>query len=280
MEILDTKTGIKVLGIKDTSFKHIFDCGQCFRFEEQDDGAYIGVAHGRVIRCSQEGDTLYFDGITRQDFKEVFCDYFDLSTDYGEIKSTLSRDAFLSEAQLFGWGIRIVRQDAFEALISFIISQQNNIPRIKKIISALCERYGEKLQFEGKTYYAFPTPEALFGVCTLDLDFLKSGYRAGYICDAVNKVASGEIDLKNIATLPTDKARQELLKIHGVGNKVADCVLLFGMHKLDVFPKDVWINKVLSLKYPADFNSTEYFGEYAGVAQQYMFYFGRETKIG
>ena len=220
-----------------------------------------------------------------EDVENIWIDYLDLKEDYGSVKSGFSADENLSKAMDFGFGIRIIRQEMFECLISFIISTQNAIPRIKKIVSKLCEMYGTPIEYRGKTYYAFPEPEQLADITEEDLAPLRAGYRAKYIVDCVNKVLTGQINLNDVFNRETSSARKELLKISGVGPKVADCVMLFSMKKYDAFPIDVWVKRIMSTLY-LDENATtndiqayaaEKFGKYAGVAQQYLFYYAREN---
>jgi N-glycosylase/DNA lyase len=177
-------------------------------------------------------------------------------------------------ATAYGKGIRILRQEKWEALCSFIISQNNHIPRIKKIVEALCELFGEQVEFDGKIYYSFPPPEKLCTLDESDLAPLKCGYRASYILSAAKAVTDGSIDLGALSQSSLDIARKELLKIHGVGNKVADCVLLFGLGLLDSFPVDVWMRRALSEHFSPDLDPSV-FSPYAGIAQQYIFHYKR-----
>lgn len=257
--------GISAFGLKDTLM-----CGQCFRFKENADGSFTGIAYGKVITLSKTGDTLVLY-TNEADFLNIWYDYFDLGLDYGKIKADLSLvHPTLKEAAKFAPGIRILKQEPFEALISFIISQNNNIKRISGIVKRLCELCGEEIS-EG--LYAFPTPEALGKFTAEDLAPIRAGFRAKYIVDAVKKVNSGEVDLKKLEAMDYDDAKAELLKIKGVGSKVADCVLLYGLHNLRGFPMDVWMKRAMAVLFP-DFTGKD-FGEYAGIAQQYIFHFAR-----
>ena len=222
-----------------------------------------------------------------EDVNNIWLNYLDLDRDYSQIKLRYENDIHLKKAMEFGSGIRILNQEVFECLISFIISTQNGIPRIKKIVSGLSQMYGKKIEFCEKTYYSFPTAEDMRGITEKDLESLKPGYRAAYIVDAVNKILSGEINLDKISQMNTDDARKELLKIKGVGPKVADCVLLFSCKKTDAFPIDVWISRIMRNLYCGEESSInniqkyarENFGEFAGMAQQYLFYYARENSI-
>lgn len=264
---------------------HTFLCGQCFRWEQEDDGSFTGVAYGRVINIKAEGTTAKISNCTEEDFNSFWRAYLNLDADYGAIKSALAGDEHLSRAMDFGWGIRILNQEPFECLISFVISTQNQIPRIKKIISKMCELFGDKISHGGKDYYAFPDCRTLASLTEADLAPLNAGYRAAYILDAAKKVASGEIDLNKICTLPTAEAKAELMKIKGVGPKVADCTMLFSLHKGDAFPVDVWVQRIVRELYLGDDASLkqigqfaiEKFGDNSGIAQQYLFYYAREN---
>ncbi len=249
------------------------DCGQCFRWTKNDDGSFSGVINDVFATVS------YNDGIltveSEKDIDEkLFSDYFDLSLDYAKIKDDLSKlHPVLKEASTYAGGIRILRQDAFEALITFIISQNNNISRIKGIVERLCENFGEKVD---DTHYTFPTAERLAQLEPDDLSVIRAGFRHRYIIDAAKKVYSGEVDLENLKTLSYEDAKKGLMKITGVGVKVADCVLLFGFHRLESFPLDVWMKRAMEVLF--DNMSPDAFGEYGGIAQQYIFHYSRMHK--
>lgn len=260
----------EVYGVSDFELKDTLMCGQCFRFKENADGSFTGVAYGKVITLSKADDTLILY-TNEEDFLNIWQSYFDLGLDYGKIKEDLSSvHPTLKEAAKFAPGIRILKQEPFEALISFIISQNNNIKRISGIVERLCELCGEEIS-EG--VYAFPTPEALGKLTAEDLAPIRAGFRAKYIVDAVEKVNSGEVDLTALEAMNFDKAKEELLKIKGVGSKVADCVLLYGFHKLEGFPMDVWMKRAMAVLFP-DFTGGD-FGKFAGIAQQYIFHYAR-----
>lgn len=250
--------------------KRTFLCGQCFRWQEREDGRFHGVAHGRYISLSQGDGCVTLHNIAEEDIP-LWEDYFDLSTDYGNVITRLSTDKTLAAACKASSGIRLLRQEPFETLISFIISQNNNIPRISGIIGRLCEGFGSAI--DGG--YSFPTSEQLKGVQPEDLAPLRAGFRARYICDAVDKVNSGIVDFAEIAALPLDEAREKLKLIVGVGDKVADCVLLFGFAKHDAFPKDVWVKRLMSEFYPDGLPECTRGVE--GIAQQYLFDYVRNN---
>ncbi len=254
----------------------IFECGQCFRWNKNEDNSYTGVAFGKVLTLSKKGDEVCFS-----DDAEIWNEYFDLETDYEEIKKQLSKDEVTRKAIEKGKGIRILKQEFFETVISFIISQNNNIPRIKGIVEKLCEKYGKEIE---RGYFAFPEKEVLATLEKEDLAFLRAGYRDAYIIDAARKLVNNEIDMDVIKNAPIEDARREISKIKGVGPKVADCILLFGASRYEVFPTDVWMKRVLTELYgfetltPVQINAfaKERFGNLAGFAQQYLFYSMRE----
>ena len=253
----------------------VFDCGQCFRFDPDEKGGFSGVFDGKKYRFVQEENLLKIYGCNEAEFESKIKYFLSLDRDYRAINediiSHFGNDRTICRAIECGQGIRILRQNPFEALISFIISQNNNIPRIKKIINSLCRESGEKI---GENDYAFPDAEAIVWLGEKGLFELKTGFRAKYIYDAALRVKNGETNLKYIATLDTKKAEEELLKIKGVGPKVAACVLLFGFDKQDNFPIDVWIKRVLEKYYPNGIDISK-LGDYAGLAQQYLFYYER-----
>lgn len=247
------------------------DCGQAFRWREREDGLWEGAAGNRYLRLKREGDTLSF-ACSQSDFDGFWRDYFDFEADYAQKRESLSRLCpALREAAAFAPGIRILRQDPWEALCSFLISQNNNIPRIKGIIDRLCGLFGEPIP--GTDFYAFPTPERLAPLTAEDLQPLRAGYRAKYLLDAAQKVSGGQVDLEKIKSSPTAQGREELKKILGVGPKVAECILLYGFHKTECFPLDVWMKRAMAVLLPG--RSPEEFGEDAGLAQQYMFHYSR-----
>lgn len=276
---------VTVTGLEHFDPSHTFLCGQCFRWNREADGSFTGVAFGRVVNISFDGTSVCISNCTENDFLNIWRPYLNLDFDYGAVKSRLSSDAHLKKAMDFGWGIRILNQEAFECLISFIISTQNQIPRIKKIIGKLCELFGEKLSYNGRDYFTFPECGVLASLSEADLAPINAGYRAPYILDASKKIAEGEIDLEKLCSLPTETARAQLMKIKGVGPKVADCAMLFSLHKGDAFPVDVWVQRIMrrlylgeeaSLKQISGF-AREKFGADSGIAQQYLFYYAREN---
>lgn len=253
--------------IQGFSLRDTLNCGQCFRWEEQSDGSFRGIVGKRSITVLQKDDFVSFPDADESEYP-FWADYFDLGTDYAALRERFSADPTLKCACEKAGGIRLLQQDPWEALCSFIISQNNNIPRIKGIIARLCEQFGEPI--EGG--FAFPAPEVLTELTAEDLAPLKAGFRAKYILDAARKTASGSIDLNALYNMPMDEARAQLMTIHGVGPKVAECALLYGFHRLDAFPVDTWIKKVMTRYYPDGFPD---FAEPKGIAQQFLFHYIR-----
>lgn len=271
--------------------KDIFECGQCFRWNENKDGSYTGVINNAVINVKKNNSTIIFTGktINNKNFEKIIQDYFDLDTNYDKIKMELSNiDNNLKEATKFGLGIRILNQDLWETIISFIISANNNIPRIKGIIERISKSYGKKIEWNGNDYYLFPTPQELSKASVSDLRNLGLGFRDIRVFNTTHKILNNEISLDILKNnIKTNEIRDVLLQLDGVGPKVADCILLFGFHRFDVFPIDVWVRRVMNelyikeddekkvskeriLKYAkANFNGIE------GLAQQYLFYYRR-----
>ena len=258
------------------SIVQICRSGQCFRMEELADekaGTVALVAFGKYLEVSQDGNEIIFD-CTQEEYDSVWKDYFDMEKDYAAvIKGIDAADKYLVSAAEFGAGIRILRQELWEMIISFIISQQNNIKRIRKCVRLLCEAYGEKkIAQNGIDYYEFPTPYALSAASVEDLFACNLGYRSRYIYETANAVLRREIDLESLSALDYVEANKELLKLCGVGKKVADCICLFALHKTEAFPKDTHINKALAAQYPNGFPFDRY-GADSGILQQYIFYY-------
>lgn len=260
------------------SLPQICASGQCFRMRNYIENRYTLVAFDRYLDMTQNGDSVSFD-CTQEEYDEVWKDYFDLDTDYGGIIAGIDKnDIYLTAAAEYGKGIRILRQDLWEMLVSFMISQNNNIARIQKSIQQLCAKYGEKrISANGIIYYCFPTPEALAGASLEELNACGLGYRSKYIHQTADSICCGGIDLSGIQELGYDEARRELLKIYGVGVKVADCVCLFALHQTEAFPRDTHINKVLAAQYPDGFPFARY-GSRSGILQQYIFYYDINKK--
>lgn len=253
----------------------IFDCGQCFRFGKHSDkeDTYCGVAFGRYLEITQSENEIIFN-CDESAFHDNWHNFLDLDNNYSIYIDSFKNDKVLYEASLFSSGIRLLKQDPWETLCSFIISQNNNIPRIKGIIENMSKAFGESFEQDGNTYYSFPTAKALAEAGEEKIFALKTGFRAKYIYDAASKIVSGEINLDAIFDMDLESAMQTLMKIKGVGPKVASCVLLFGFSKYDAFPIDVWVKKILA-NYYSDGIPSHLSGKHAGIAQQYLFYYER-----
>lgn len=271
LNCIEEKGKIKITDVFDLDLEQTLDCGQSFRWKKQSDGSFKGVAYGKCVTVSLDGTNLYIENADKQDFENIWYDYFDLSLDYGKIREQIAGlHPVLKEASQYAPGIRILKQEPYETLCTFIISQNNNIKRIKGIVQRLCEGFGEPID-NGE--FAFPTAEKMSTLSPEDLSMLRAGFRNRYLVDAAQKVASGEVNLEMCKTADYDLARRELMKITGVGTKVADCTLLFGMHRTDAFPIDIWMRRAMEKLFP-DMTGAD-FGEYAGIAQQYIFHYSR-----
>lgn len=251
---------------------YTLDCGQAFRWRKTDT-IWQTVAFGRKISVSCEDNrTLIFYSVTEEDFEKIWKNYFDLERDYVSIISRFASDTYLREASEKYYGIRVLNQEPWEVLCSFIISQNNNIPRIKGIIERLCENFGED---SGDGFYTFPSAEKISTLSLEDLAPLRAGFRAKYILDAAQKVANGEIDFDKIFAGDISYGREELMKIKGVGVKVAECALLYGFKKAEAFPVDVWVKRIMSELYPDGIPACAY--PEIGIAQQYLFHWRRNV---
>lgn len=279
---------------KDFNLEHIFECGQCFRWEKQDDGSYTGVAKGRIVNMRYDepaatsasgcGQLTIFP-CTQEEFTEIWTPYLDLERDYGAIKKKLSEnDEVMKKASDYGYGIRILNQDLWETIVSFIISQNNNIPRIKGCIERLCENFGEPIEPDKEAVekgiipdtvrYDIPAPEKLASLTIDDLAPVRLGYRARYLIETS----------KTVLEKGLPEGFDDLSKLCGVGPKVANCISLFGMQNYASFPIDVWVIKVMHELYGLDEHdkkgmaefAKEKFGELGGFAQQYLFYYMRD----
>ena len=269
---------------------HIFECGQCFRWNKEEDGSYTGVVGHNVLNVKKNENEVTITGLCSEKIEELCKKYFDLETDYEAIKEKLSKiDDNLKISIEYGKGIRILKQDTWETLISFIISANNNIPRIKGIIERISKKYGKIIKWQGKEYYTFPTPEELSKASVVDLRKLGLGFRDKRVFETTRLVNTKQIDIYELEKIiHTKKLREELLKYPGVGPKVADCIMLFSMRRFEVFPIDVWVRRVMTELYfenetkivPNNKQILNYaeetFGNLSGLAQQYLFYWRRE----
>ena len=283
---------LELNNIDSFELKDIFECGQCFRWNEEEDGSYTGVFKGNFKNLKKVEEKVFFEGICNGDIKDTIEDYFDLRRDYKKIKQTLSKiDNNMENSIKYGKGIRILNQDLWETIISFIISANNNIPRIKTIIERICKKYGEEINFNGKKYYTFPSVETLNALSVEDFRSLGVGFRDIRLFETTKMISEGKIDLDKLLKLEsTMEVREELLKLSGVGPKVADCILLFSdLKRFDVFPIDVWVRRVMNDLYIKNEDekkvtnkqiekiAEEKFGNLKGLAQQYLFYWRREA---
>jgi len=277
-----------VRDVENLSLKQIADSGQSFRWKELPDGSFIVTAMGEVVHLVETGDDLIINGINENSFYEKWYNYFDFNRDYKKVKKNLKeRDKYLDAAIEYGSGIRILNQELWEIIITFIISSNNNIPRIKNSIELLSRKYGKYIKsVNGEDYYSFPEPKALSEAKLEDLRACGLGYRDKYILKTSRMITDGTIDLETLKVMPLKNAKKELKKLVGVGNKVADCILLFACEKPEAFPVDTWVKKVLEKYYdfhekkPESINVfvKEHFGAYSGIAQQYLFYYIRHTE--
>jgi N-glycosylase/DNA lyase len=292
--IKEINNSVIVKDVKNFELAHVFDCGQCFRWNRQSDGNYIGVAFGRAIEVEKNGNDLILYNTNEKEFKDIWMEYFDLQRDYTSIKEVLSKDELLKQSVEFGHGIRILQQQPFELVISFIISANNRIPMIKRAIDNISKRWGKEIEYKGKIYYAFPTVEEFAKVSMDEIESCGVGFRAKYIADTVQKIYKSmheeyiqEYDLNFIKQQSDDHCHEALQVFNGIGPKVADCIMLFSMGKHSAFPVDVWVKRAMQHFYLApevslmkirDFGRNK-FGELSGFAQQYLFYYARENNI-
>ena len=269
---------------------HIFECGQCFRWNKENDESYTGVIKYGVLNVKKDGENYIFKGLLSKKIDEVVYDYFDLKTNYTSLKEKLSNiDDYMKESIKFGYGIRILNQDLWECIISFIISANNNIPRIKKIIERLSLNYGEEIEFNEKKYYTFPTVDSLSKASIEDLRRLGLGFRDKRVFKTTKMILNKEVDLEKLKNSDdTAYIEEELLKLDGIGEKVASCIMLFSLKRFDCFPIDVWVRRVMNELYIHEEEAKvskskikkiaeEKFLDYQGIAQQYLFYWKREA---
>ncbi len=272
--------------------RDIFECGQCFRWNKQEDGSYIGIVRNNVIKVKKQENKVIFQSVGEDNLQELVTEYFDFNTNYEKIKETLSNiDENMKKSISYGKGIRILNQDLWETIISFIISANNNIPRIKGIIERMAKAYGKEIIFENKSYYTFPTPYTLAQASVADLRSLGLGFRDVRVYETTKMIQSKQIDLEKLKQEKDfEKVRNTLLTLPGVGPKVADCILLFSsLKRWEAFPIDVWVRRVMNELYIKEPNENkvkkeeiqkiayEKFGSLAGIAQQYLFYWKREA---
>lgn len=273
------------------NLEHIFECGQCFRWEKIDEYSYIGIIDDTVLKVKIDNDKLVISGVTdKKDIQNYLIEYFDLNRDYSKIKSKLSLiDKYMKESIDYGYGIRILNQNIWECIISYIISANNNIPRIKKIINNLSTRFGKKVTFEGNNYYLFPTIDQLATASVEDFRAAGAGFRDIRLYNTTQAIYNKDFDLSKLIQInDTNEIEKILLELDGVGPKVANCIMLFSLKRFDVFPVDVWVRRVMNELYihakdENKINSKEIvklahdkFGDLSGIAQQYLFYWRRD----
>lgn len=291
MEYIQREDLLILLNLKSFNIKETLECGQCFRFNQIDENFYTIIANERVLHIKQDKTSVELFPCTINDFKDLWEKYFDLQRNYCQIKEIISKDdKILQEAIDFAPGIRLLNQDPYECLISFIISQNNRIPMIKQVINNLCETFGKRINGSYKSeFYSFPTYDSLNNATLDEIMACKTGFRAKYIKDACSKIVSGELSFDYLSKTDEETAREHLTTIYGVGQKVADCVLLLSLERYSAFPTDVWVKRVMEEFY---FNGKKTpirqihlfaykkWGEYSGFAQQYLFNYAKEKKIG
>lgn len=288
MEIVERNNKLILENVKDFNINHIFDCGQCFRWNKEEDGSYTGVVGNKVINVSQKDDSVSFDNIIKDDFENINY-YFDLDTDYTDIKNKVNVDDIMAEAINFGQGIRILNQDEWEIMISFMISANNRIPMIKKVIDNLSTSFGDYIgSYKGKEYYSFPTAKQLADAPLEKIIECKAGFRSERIKSAAMRFLDEKEIVYNLKNKSYDEGLEYLKTYNGIGDKVANCILLFSMKQFDTFPVDVWVRRVMQTLY-VDKNTKDKeirqfaenkFGKFSGYAQQYLFYYAREKGIG
>lgn len=288
MNIIQKDNKITIHDIRDFNITHIFECGQCFRWNREDDGSYTGVVKNKVINVLQQKNTVEFNNINTDDF-DIIKNYFDFDTDYETIKNTLNTDEIMAEAIKFGEGIRILNQEEWETMVSFMISANNRIPMIKKVIENLSVSFGDYIgNYRGKEYFSFPTAERLSAAPVERILECKAGFRAPRIKAAATRFLTEKDKIYNIKNMSYDEGLAYLKTYKGIGDKVANCILLFSMKHFDTFPVDVWVRRVMQTLYvsketkDADIRkfAENKFGKYSGFAQQYLFYYARENGIG
>lgn len=289
--------------VENFKLKHIFECGQIFRFEEIEENHFIVIAFGKLIEVKEKGSSIVLYNTTEKEVNDVWIKYFDLNRDYSEIKQELAKDPLLKESIEFGYGVRVLNQDPFEMLLSFIISARNNIPSIKKTVNKISEKWGKEIQYNGKKYHAFPNINEIKDATLEEIQDTGASFRSKYIIDTIKNVYESikesnnlkendteqhlKYNLDYIKSLSDDECHNALQEFKGVGAKVADCIMLFSMEKTSAFPVDVWVKRAMIHFYGAENSSLNKirifgrnkFGKFAGFAQQYLFYYARENKI-
>jgi len=289
MKITGNNNQLIIKDVKDFNLAHIFDCGQCFRWNKEDNGSYTGVVKNIVINVEQNGSNVIFDNMNFNDYENVLKNYFDMETDYSEIKKNINVDETMNTAIKFGEGIRILKQDEWETMISFMISANNRIPMIKKVIENISKSFGSYIcNYKGREYYSFPTAEKLSESPLELIQECKAGFRSERIKDAATRFLREKDIIYDLKNKTYEEGLEYLKTYKGIGDKVANCILLFSMKQFDTFPVDVWVRRVMQTLYvDSDTNDKEIrkfaenkYGKLSGYAQQYLFYYARELGIG
>ncbi|OOM79706.1 DNA glycosylase [Clostridium sp. BL-8] len=297
-----SKDHVIIEGVKNFKLKHIFECGQIFRFEEIEENDFIVIAFGKLIEVKEEGSNVIIYNTNEEEFNRIWLNYFDLNRDYSDIKEELSKDVLLKQSIEFGYGVRVMNQDPFEMLLSFIISARNNIPSIKKTVNKISTKWGKEISYKNKVYYAFPSIYEIKDATLEEIQETGASFRSKYLIDTIKNVYNSVKDenlklneensyikynLDYIKRLSDDECHDALQEFKGVGSKVADCIMLFSMEKTSAFPVDVWVKRAMIHFYGAEDSSLNKirifgrnkFGKLSGFAQQYLFYYARENKI-
>lgn len=288
MRVEERDGNVILTNVCDFNVQQIFECGQCFHFKKIDEMEYVTVAFERALHIKQDNDTVIMYNTSVDEYNSIWKKYFDMDTDYGMIKETLENTCDeLKEAIREKSGIRILRQEFTETLLSFIISQNKQIPHIKKIIEDISRKYGRLVGIiNNEEYFSFPNLDVLSNITEEEFRSLKTGFRAPYLCNAIRHLQEWSED-GGMQNLSYEEAKEKLMTIKGVGDKVANCVLLFGLGYTAAFPVDVWIKRIMEQLYfkkdtpknKIEEFAKEHFGEYGGYAQQYLFYFARDSKV-
>ncbi|WP_315071391.1 DNA glycosylase [uncultured Clostridium sp.] len=297
-----SKDQVIIEGVKNFKLKHIFECGQIFRFEEVEENDFIVIAFGKLIEVKEEGNNVVIYNTNEEEFNRIWLNYFDLNRDYSDIKEELSKDILLKQSIEFGYGVRVLNQDPFEMLLSFIISARNNIPSIKKTVNKISVKWGKQINYKDKIYYAFPSIHEIKDATLEEIQETGASFRSKYLIDTIKNIYNSvkeenlklneenpylKYNLDYIKRLSDDECHDALQEFKGVGSKVADCIMLFSMEKTSAFPVDVWVKRAMIHFYGAEDSSLNKirifarnkFEKLSGFAQQYLFYYARENKI-
>ena len=286
LEITQQGNNIVLRGLRNFNLKSILECGQCFRWDKNGENDYTGIVSNQIVRIVQSDSSVVFHNCSQQDFENLWHKYFDMETDYGNIIDRISiNDPIMKAASEFAPGIRILKQPLFETLITFIISANNSIPNIRRVVARLSEMYGRSLHYEGRKFYSFPEPSILADASLGEIGMSKAGFRSKYIKKTAIEFANNPLTVKDLKNMGYVEAKNILMKYNGVGAKVADCTLLFSGAFTNAFPVDVWVKKIMEelylkkdtpLKEISEYAGKK-FGELGGYAQQYLFYYARSN---